>query len=123
MAKKLAARPTSAAGSLGAASTLRFARNHLPQASRAACDAGAEFIMPRREITVCSETTLPCSLGCALFQEMMLRVRLADDKLGSSVQFLRSVRPFDARVSGSRAQSAESSRAQKSQFVLRADVV
>ena len=45
MAKKLAARPTSAAGSFGAASTLRFARNHLPQASRAACDAGAEGFM------------------------------------------------------------------------------
>ena len=45
MAKKLAARPTSAAGSFGAASTLRFARNHLPHASRAACDAGAEGFM------------------------------------------------------------------------------
>ena len=45
MAKKLAARPTSAAGSFGAASTLRFARNQRPQASRAACDAGAEGFM------------------------------------------------------------------------------
>ena len=41
---KLAARPTSAAGSFGAASTLRL-RNHRPQASRAACDAGAEGFM------------------------------------------------------------------------------
>ena len=45
MAKKLAARPTSAAGSFGAASTDLLARNQRPQASRAACDAGAEGFM------------------------------------------------------------------------------
>ena len=68
MAKKLAARPTSAAGSFGAASTLRFARNQRPQASRAACDAGAEGFMLFRGLRIHALSRLTGCSGKALWQ-------------------------------------------------------
>ena len=80
MAKKLAARPTSAAGSLGAASTLRLARNQRPQASRAACDAGAEGFMLLARLT--RRSGKRCEAYAALRQALWQRGAMCSPFVG-----------------------------------------
>ena len=140
MAKKLAARPTSAAGSFGAASTLRFARNQRPQASRAACDAGAEFMLlglllralwalaasitsPRtRVLAMWRHVEAVCSC-CRLLRELKLRTATKGRAMGPSMNLQRSVLRLCTGTARLSSKLGTQSLAQKSQFVLRTDVV